>query len=227
MEHISLGLGFDIDIEVAALSLSFFVGLGDELAPFHWLVSPISGTAMLQVGATDTLGVKMQAGIGVGLAIDVALVSGSASIVIVVQLGRDFESDRRHGVDVKVSAGDPAPLLPPCVPPDVIDFINQTFVTLSGGRDRHSSRRAGSCTSISTARGKSAKRSAAPRPGTAHSAHGHRVTERRSVRAATRPANGPNIVRTRCSFLRHPSHRGARCLRMVGQAADSRKTRRS
>ena len=153
MEDISLDLGFDVDVD--GLSLSFFVGLGDELAPFHWLVSPLSGTGMLQLGATDTLGVKMQAGIGVGLAIDVAIVSGSASIVIAVQLDATSSPigvmvlltgqasvdvldgltsaslTLTAGVGIKVSPGDPGILLPPNIPPDVIEFIKQTVVTLS------------------------------------------------------------------------------------------------
>src|SRR5262249_28415851 len=41
IEDFSLDLGFDVD--VLDKNLSFFVGLGDDKNPFHWLVSPLSG----------------------------------------------------------------------------------------------------------------------------------------------------------------------------------------
>ena len=150
IEDISLDLGFDVD--VLDKKLSFFVGLGDDRAPFHWLVSPLSGNGMLQLGASDRMGVKMQAGIGVGLAIDFAIVSGSASIVIAVQL--DATSNPigvmvlltgqasvdvldglasasltlTAGVGVKVSPGPLHDLTD--IPPDPIDYLKQTTVTL-------------------------------------------------------------------------------------------------
>lgn len=151
IEDFSLDLGFDID--VLDKKLSFFVGLGDDQNPFHWLVSPLSGNGMLQLGATDKLGVVMQAGIGVGLAIDFAIVSGSASIVIAVR----FDATRNPiavmvlltgqasvdvldglasasltltaGVGVAVQPG-PAHLLTD-IPPDPIEFLKETVVTLS------------------------------------------------------------------------------------------------
>jgi hypothetical protein len=84
LEGIALDLGFDVD--VVARTIHFSVGVGSEDDPFHWLVSPLSGNGLLQLGATDTLGVDLQAGIGVGLGIDLAIVSGSASIVLAFRI---------------------------------------------------------------------------------------------------------------------------------------------
>ncbi len=151
IEDFSLDLGFDID--VLDKSLSFFVGLGDDQDPFHWLVSPLSGNGMLQLGASDQLGVVMQAGIGVGLAIDFAIVSGSASIVLAVRFDTtnnpigvmvlltgqasvdvleglaSASLTLTAGVGVAVQPG-PAHLLTD-IPPDPIEFLKETVVTLS------------------------------------------------------------------------------------------------
>jgi hypothetical protein len=151
IEDFSLDLGFDIDVLEG--SLGFFVGLGDEQNPFHWLVSPLSGNGMLQLGASDQLGVVMQAGIGVGLAIDFAIVSGSASIVLAVRFDTtnhpigvmvlltgqasvdvleglaSASLTLTAGVGVAVQPG-PAGLLT-SIPPDPIEFLKETVVTLS------------------------------------------------------------------------------------------------
>lgn len=148
MEDISLKLGFDVD--VLSKKMGFFIGLGDPQTPFHWLVSPLSGNGMLQLGASDQLGVVMEAGIGVGLAIDLAILSGSASIVIAVR----FDATRNPigvmvlltgqasvdvldglasaslsltaGVGVAVQPGDLVGL-----PPDPITFLKTSVVILS------------------------------------------------------------------------------------------------
>jgi hypothetical protein len=147
MEDISLKLGFDVD--VLSKKMGFFIGLGDPQTPFHWLVSPLSGNGMLQLGASDQLGVVMEAGIGVGLAIDLAILSGSASIVIAVR----FDATRNPigvmvlltgqasvdvldglasaslsltaGVGVAVQRG------PITIPPDPIAFLKGSVVILS------------------------------------------------------------------------------------------------
>lgn len=148
LEDISLKLGFDVD--VLSKKMGFFIGLGDPQTPFHWLVSPLSGNGMLQLGASDQLGVVMEAGIGVGLAIDLAILSGSASIVIAVR----FDATRNPigvmvlltgqasvdvldglasaslsltaGVGVAVQPGDLVGL-----PPDPITFLKTSVVILS------------------------------------------------------------------------------------------------
>ena len=73
-------LGFDAQIPADA---SFHVGLGSKDKPFTWLVSPLSGTGAIALGvAKGELDVYVEAGIGVGLEIDVAVASGGASITL-------------------------------------------------------------------------------------------------------------------------------------------------
>jgi hypothetical protein len=93
-----LGLGYVTDvslnlgtsIQLSPQSLEFTAGIGSELKPFHWLVSPLSGTGVVQVGVRNgDLAILIEAGIGVGLAIDVAIASGSASVVIAVQINNE------------------------------------------------------------------------------------------------------------------------------------------
>ena len=82
---VALYLG--LTVSLAPLSLDFSAGIGSEFKPFHWLVSPLSGTGVVQVGAKDgAMNVLIQAGIGVGLAIDVGIASGSASITLAFQV---------------------------------------------------------------------------------------------------------------------------------------------
>ena len=150
ISDVSLDLG--VSIQLAPKSMTFTAGIASPEKPFHWLVSPLSGNGMLQLGARIASDVKMQAGIGVGLAIDFAIVSGSASIVIAVQL--DATSNPigvmvlltgqasvdvldglasasltlTAGVGVKVSPGPLHDLTD--IPPDPIDYLKQTTVTL-------------------------------------------------------------------------------------------------
>jgi hypothetical protein len=78
IKDITLDLGFEADIPSGA---GFHVGLGSKDKPFTWLVSPLSGTGAVVLGAQNgDIDVYVEAGIGAGLAIDVAIASGSASI---------------------------------------------------------------------------------------------------------------------------------------------------
>jgi hypothetical protein len=86
-----LGLGYVTDVALdlglsASISppgLDFSLGLGSEQHPFHWVVSPLSGTGAMTLGVTDGKAALMiEAGVGAGVAIDVAVASGSASIVL-------------------------------------------------------------------------------------------------------------------------------------------------
>jgi hypothetical protein len=95
-----LGLGYVTDvslslgtsIQLSPQSLEFTAGIGSELKPFHWLVSPLSGTGVVQVGVHNgDLAILIEAGIGVALAIDVAIASGSASVVIAVQINNEVD----------------------------------------------------------------------------------------------------------------------------------------
>jgi len=151
IEGISLDLGFDLD--VLAKTMSFNVGVGTDQDPFSWLASPLAGNGLLQLGAAQTLGVRMQGGIGVGLGIDVAIASGSASVCLAVQLDTtktpfgvmvlltgnasvdvldglaSASLSLTAGLGVQVTPGPPSDLIPP--PPNLEAFIDATSITLS------------------------------------------------------------------------------------------------
>jgi hypothetical protein len=95
LPRLPLGAGFlkdialDIGMTMSLLppSLEFTSGIGSVEKPFNWLVSPLSGTGVVQVGVKDgDLAVLIQAGIGAGLSIDVGIAEGSASVVIALQV---------------------------------------------------------------------------------------------------------------------------------------------
>jgi hypothetical protein len=155
IEDIGLSLGFDVD--VLALDMSFYVGVGSPQQPFAWLASPLAGNGFIALGADKQLGVVMQGGIGVGLGIDLAIASGSASVVLAVRLDTtkvpfgvmvlltgnasvdvldglaSASLTLTAGLGVQVSPGPPEDLLK--IPPDMIDFINKTSITLSAEVD--------------------------------------------------------------------------------------------
>ena len=80
IKDIVLDLGFTAEIPSNA---GFHVGLGSKDKPFTWLVSPLSGTGAIVLGAqSGDIDVYVEAGLGAGLAIDVAVASGSASIAL-------------------------------------------------------------------------------------------------------------------------------------------------
>lgn len=98
LPRLPLGLGYVTDvslnlgtsIELSPQSLDFTAGIGSEQKPFHWLVSPLSGTGVVQVGVRNgDLAILIEAGLGVGLAIDLAIASGSASVVIAIQINNE------------------------------------------------------------------------------------------------------------------------------------------
>ena len=98
LPELPLGFGYVTDvslilgaaIQLSPQSLDFTAGIGSEQKPFHWLVSPLSGTGVVQVGVRNgDLAILIEAGIGVGLAIDLAIASGSASVVIAIQINNE------------------------------------------------------------------------------------------------------------------------------------------
>jgi len=148
LQDIALDLGFDLDL--ASQSLHFFVGVGTDQDPFSWLVSPLSGNGILQLGATDRLGVKLQAGVGAGLGIDLAIASGSASVVLAAQIDTTQNPlvlmvlltgnasvdvlDGLASVSLTLTAGLGIGVkTPPSIDPvtDPVDFVKQTTVTLA------------------------------------------------------------------------------------------------
>jgi hypothetical protein len=80
IEDIAIDLGLQISIPDHA---DFHVELGTQDKPFTWIVDPLAGTGAIVLGTTDgKLGVMIEAGIGAALAIDLAIASGSASIIL-------------------------------------------------------------------------------------------------------------------------------------------------
>jgi hypothetical protein len=83
--NVALDLGATMTI--SPLGMGFTAGISSPDEPFHWLVSPLSGTGCVVVGfQNNKASLLIQAGIGVGLAIDVGIAEGSASIVLAFQV---------------------------------------------------------------------------------------------------------------------------------------------
>jgi hypothetical protein len=147
LQDIALDLGFDLDL--VAQSLHFFVGVGTDQDPFSWLVSPLAGNGILQLGATDRLGVKLQAGIGAGLGIDLEIASGSATVVLAAQIDTTVSPlvlmilltgnasvdvlDGLASVSLTLTAGVGIGVTTPPIDPasDPIEYAKETTVTLS------------------------------------------------------------------------------------------------
>ena len=82
---VSLEMGFDVAL--APVDVSFVAGIGRSEKPFRWVVSPLAGTGVVQVGISrQGLDVLVQGGLGLGLCIDVGIATGSASITLAVEL---------------------------------------------------------------------------------------------------------------------------------------------
>jgi hypothetical protein len=80
LEHIAVDLGLSIELPGNA---EFSVGLASQDDPFTWIVDPLAGNGAIVLGTSGgEMGVFIEAGIGLALAIDVAVASGSASIVL-------------------------------------------------------------------------------------------------------------------------------------------------
>jgi hypothetical protein len=95
LPNLPLGTGQITDVAVAMgvalqlspLSIEFIAGLGSSEKPFRWIVSPLAGTGVIQVGVNNKgLDILIQGGIGLGLAIDLGIASGSASITLAAEL---------------------------------------------------------------------------------------------------------------------------------------------
>lgn len=85
---VAVEMGFEVALSPVALR--FVAGLGSEQKPFRWIVSPLAGTGVVQVGVgTAGLDILVQAGLGVGLAIDLGIASGSASVALAIELNTD------------------------------------------------------------------------------------------------------------------------------------------
>jgi hypothetical protein len=86
-ELTDIGIDLGLAITLSPLSADFLVGVGGPDNPFNWIVSPLAGNGLINVGVKDGKpDLIVQGGIGLGLAIDLAIASGSASITIAVKL---------------------------------------------------------------------------------------------------------------------------------------------
>ncbi len=82
---VSLDIG--LTLQLSPLSADFTVGIGGPDNPFNWIVSPLAGNGLIDVGVKNNKPeLTVQGGIGLGLAIDVGIAEGSASITIAARL---------------------------------------------------------------------------------------------------------------------------------------------
>jgi hypothetical protein len=120
IEGVALDLGATITLLPPKLSLSCGISSPDK--PFHWLVSPLSGNGCVVVGFENALpAIIVQAGLGVGLDIDVGIAQGGASIVLGFQV-------TITGTKVQFMA-----LLTGQASVDVLDGLASATITLTAG----------------------------------------------------------------------------------------------
>jgi hypothetical protein len=85
ISNVALDLGATLTI--SPLGMDFIAGISSPDDPFQWIVSPLSGTGCVQVGFHNgKANLLIQAGLGLGLSIDVGIAEGSASIVLAFQV---------------------------------------------------------------------------------------------------------------------------------------------
>src|SRR5262249_6748718 len=85
LTDVSVNIGLKVALQ--PLSIDFSVGLGSAEHPFNLIVSPLAGNGLIVLGVEDSKpALTIQAGIGLGLAIDLGIASGSASVVIAFQI---------------------------------------------------------------------------------------------------------------------------------------------
>jgi len=129
LPKLPLGIGFITDvaldlgvtIALAPPSLNLLAGISAPEKPFHWLVSPLSGSGCVQVGYENANpAILIQGGIGAGLAIDLGIASGSASIVIALQV--------KIASDIQLQA-----MLTGQASVDVLDGLASASITLTAG----------------------------------------------------------------------------------------------
>jgi hypothetical protein len=82
---VSVAMG--LEVTLSPFDLRFIAGLGSSPKPFRWIVSPLAGTGVVQVGiGSSGLDVLVQCGLGLGLAIDLGIAAGSASVALALEL---------------------------------------------------------------------------------------------------------------------------------------------
>jgi hypothetical protein len=120
LSNISLDLG--LGIALSPLGAAFTVGIGSPENPFNWIVSPLAGNGLVNLGLKNNRpNIDLQAGLGLALAIDLGIASGSASIVIALN------------VDVNPPAISLMVLLTGQASVDVLDGLASASLTLTAG----------------------------------------------------------------------------------------------
>jgi hypothetical protein len=85
LSDISLDLG--LAVTLSPLSADFIIGIGSPDNPFNWILSPLAGNGSIDIGVQGGAPhFVIQGGIGLGLAIDLGIAEGSASITLAVQI---------------------------------------------------------------------------------------------------------------------------------------------
>jgi hypothetical protein len=82
------GITLDLGAELTLPDkVHFIAGISSPAAPFKWLIFPLAGTGCVQIAARDNQSdIVVQGGLGLGLAIDIGIAKGSASIILSVEL---------------------------------------------------------------------------------------------------------------------------------------------
>jgi hypothetical protein len=86
-EITDVAVNIGLALQLSPLGVEFVAGIGRSDKPFRWVVSPLAGTGVVQVGVNNKgLDVLVQAGLGLGLAIDLGIAEGSAAITLGLEL---------------------------------------------------------------------------------------------------------------------------------------------
>jgi hypothetical protein len=118
LTDVSLDLG--LDVTLSPQSVNFLVGLGAPDNPFNWIATPLAGNGLMNFGVQNNLpAFVIQAGIGLGCTIDLAIAEGSASITIAVEL------------DVTTNSITLVAILTGQASVDVLDGLASASITLS------------------------------------------------------------------------------------------------
>ena len=91
LTDISLDVGLSVQLQ--PLSANFLVGIGSPDNPFNWIATPLAGNGLMTLGVQNNApAFTIQAGIGLGIVIDLGIASGSASVTLAFQLNVDGNS---------------------------------------------------------------------------------------------------------------------------------------
>ncbi len=94
---VAVEMGFDVAL--APFDVRFLAGLGSSQKPFRWIVSPLAGTGVVQVAISKNgLDMLVQGGLGLGLAIDLGIASGSASVTLAIELNTGPDPFELRGI---------------------------------------------------------------------------------------------------------------------------------